>query len=234
MEQLQRVKTLAGGALSDDGHPQQMVINTEWGAFGSQGALDSIRTGVDHDVDADSLNPGQQIFEKMISGMYLGELVRNVIVQCARRGAVFAGALSDVMLTKDKFETKYMSLIESETALDEITQTKRILQDELKQSDVTAQDCVNVKRICAAVSTRAAFLSACGLAALIERVGKRDVTVAMDGTLYKQHPTFHRRMDVKLRSLLSSEVKVEMKLSEDGSGVGAALVAAVTQRLATR
>ncbi len=29
-------------------------------------------------VDEGSLNPGKQIFEKMISGMYMGELVRQV------------------------------------------------------------------------------------------------------------------------------------------------------------
>ena len=43
-----------------------------------KGELDFIRTKWDLLVDAESLNPGQQIFEKMISGMYMGELVRQV------------------------------------------------------------------------------------------------------------------------------------------------------------
>jgi len=37
----------------------QVVINTEWGAFSDNGALDSIRTQVDRDIDSESLNPGQ-------------------------------------------------------------------------------------------------------------------------------------------------------------------------------
>jgi len=39
----------------------QVVINTEWGAFGDNGVLDFIRTQVDHAVDSLSLNPGQHV-----------------------------------------------------------------------------------------------------------------------------------------------------------------------------
>ena len=66
-----------------------MVVNTEWGAFGDNGELDYVKTKWDEEVnflfealfefdpkvDASSLNPGKQTFEKMISGMYMGELV---------------------------------------------------------------------------------------------------------------------------------------------------------------
>ena len=45
-----------------------MVINTEWGAFGDNGELEFVRTKWDKEVDAMSVNPGKQIFEKMISG----------------------------------------------------------------------------------------------------------------------------------------------------------------------
>ena len=72
-----------------------MVVNTEWGAFGDKGELDYVKTKWDEEVeehllggfkfhlkvDARSLNPGQQTFEKMISGMYMGELVNIFISQ---------------------------------------------------------------------------------------------------------------------------------------------------------
>jgi len=44
------------------------VINTEWGAFGEDGALDHLLTEYDRQLDARSRNPGQQIYEKMTSG----------------------------------------------------------------------------------------------------------------------------------------------------------------------
>ena len=62
--------------------PQQMIVNTEWGAFGDNGELDYIVTKWDRAVDEASLNPGKQIFEKMISGMYMGEVVRQVSLDC--------------------------------------------------------------------------------------------------------------------------------------------------------
>ena len=62
----------------DSSGPRQMIVNTEWGAFGDNGELDYIVTKWDRNVDAASLNPGKQIFEKMISGMYMGEVVRQV------------------------------------------------------------------------------------------------------------------------------------------------------------
>ena len=39
----------------------QVIINTEWGAFGSNGCLDFLRTDVDKDIDQSSLNPGKQL-----------------------------------------------------------------------------------------------------------------------------------------------------------------------------
>ena len=57
------------GTLSQDpvvGAGKDIIINTEWGAFGDYGELDFIRTKWDEEIDEQSLNPGKQIFEKMI------------------------------------------------------------------------------------------------------------------------------------------------------------------------
>ena len=40
-------------------------------------------------VDEASLNPGAQTFEKMISGMYMGELVRQVLVDMVWEDLMF-------------------------------------------------------------------------------------------------------------------------------------------------
>jgi len=44
------------------------VINTEWGAFGEDGALDHLLTKYDRRLDIRSQNPSKQIYEKMTSG----------------------------------------------------------------------------------------------------------------------------------------------------------------------
>ena len=83
-----------------------------------------------------------------------------------------------------------------------------------------------------AISTRAAHLSAAGLVALLNRIPHSRVTVAVDGSLFKFHSRFHAQLKSKVNSLLAGrDVHVELVLANDGNGKGAALVAAVAQRL---
>lgn len=51
-------------------------------------------------------------FEKMISGMYMGELVRLILVECINKKLLFSGTLSEELSTPHRFYTKYVSEIE--------------------------------------------------------------------------------------------------------------------------
>ena len=51
-------------------------------------------------------------YEKLISGMYMGEIARRVIVECVARGGLFGGKLSDELNTPHRFYTKYVSEVE--------------------------------------------------------------------------------------------------------------------------
>lgn len=51
-------------------------------------------------------------FEKMISGMYMGELVRLILVKMAKERLLFGGKLTSDLLTTGHFETRYVSAIE--------------------------------------------------------------------------------------------------------------------------
>ncbi|KAI8477534.1 hypothetical protein Bbelb_447350 [Branchiostoma belcheri] len=94
------------------GEPNQVVVNMEWGAFGEDGALDDLRTPYDREIDEHSINKGQQIYEKMISGMYMGELVRLVLLEMTKQMLVFGGRTSTDLETRGTFQTKYVSEIE--------------------------------------------------------------------------------------------------------------------------
>lgn len=64
-----------------------MIINVESGMF------DKLPLGeFDRRVDAVSENPGDHLFEKMISGVYLGEVIRQTIIQAAREGMFSASS----------------------------------------------------------------------------------------------------------------------------------------------
>uniref|UniRef100_A0A8C1TKN4 Hexokinase-2 n=1 Tax=Cyprinus carpio TaxID=7962 RepID=A0A8C1TKN4_CYPCA len=216
-----------------DGDEGRMCVNMEWGAFGDDGALDDIRTEFDREIDAGSLNPGKQLFEKMISGMYMGELVRLVLVKMAKDGLLFQGHTTPDLLTTGHFQTSFISAIENNN--EGLVSAEQILRG--LGLDPSPEDCVATQRVCQIVSTRAAHLCAASLAAVLRQIrdnkatDRLRTTVGVDGSVYKNHPQFARRLNKMVR-LLVPDCDVRFLRSEDGSGKGAAMVTAVAYRLA--
>ena len=97
-----------------------------------------------------------------------------------------------------------------------------------------------VVEICGIVARRASRLAGAGIVALLKKMGKDAVTsdgnqknakkivVAMDGGLYEHYPFFREELRAAVTELLGEEVakRVKIVLSKDGSGIGAALLAA--------
>uniref|UniRef100_A0A9J8BZR8 Hexokinase-2 n=1 Tax=Cyprinus carpio carpio TaxID=630221 RepID=A0A9J8BZR8_CYPCA len=216
-----------------DGDEGRMCVNMEWGAFGDQGELEDICTEFDRAVDDQSTYPGKQRYEKMISGMYLGEIVRNVLLDFTAKGLLFRGKLSERLKSRGIFETKFLSQIESDRLA--LRQVRSILQH-LGLISSTCDDSILVKEVCSVVSKRAAQLCGAGLAAVVDKIRlnrgleKLSITVGVDGTLYKLHPHFSTIMRETLRDL-APDCEVTLIQSEDGSGKGAALITAVACRL---
>ncbi|XP_076141524.1 hexokinase HKDC1 [Alosa pseudoharengus] len=223
MEEMRNIETVEG----DEG---QMCVNTEWGGFGENGCIEDIRTKYDKEVDEGSLNSGKQRFEKMTSGMYLGEIVRQILIDLTSRGLLFRGRITEPLKTRGIFETKFLSQIESDRLA--LLQVRSILQH--LGLDSTCDDSIIVKEVCGAVSRRAAQLCGAGMAAVVDKIRENrgldhlEVTVGVDGTLYKLHPHFSRILKATVKEL-APKCDVEFVLSEDGSGKGAALITAVAK-----
>ena len=133
-----KVELLEDGSFKHG--PKEMIVNTEWGAFGNQGELDFILTKWDKRVDALSVNPGKQIFEKMISGMYMGEVARQVLVDLVRENLIFVGKDTSNLMKHGRFYTKYVSEIESDPVGD-YTRARMALQElDIDPDDVTTED----------------------------------------------------------------------------------------------
>ncbi|NP_998231.1 hexokinase-2 [Danio rerio] len=218
-----------------DGDEGRMCVNMEWGAFGDDGALDDLRTEFDREIDAGSLNPGKQLFEKMISGMYMGELVRLILVKMAKDGLLFQGHTTPDLLTTGHFQTSFVSAIENRKDDEGIVSAEQVLRG--LGLDPTPEDCVATQRVCQIVSTRAAHLCAASLAAVLRQIrdnkasDRLRTSIGVDGSVYKNHPEFARRLNKMVRSLVP-DCDVRFLRSEDGSGKGAAMVTAVAYRLA--
>jgi len=89
--------------------PQYMIINTEISIMGSDFLP---RTKYDKILDSQSSIPGFQPFEKMVSGLYLGELVRLAIVDYVENFNLFGGKLPKGMEIPYNFSVVQMSSIE--------------------------------------------------------------------------------------------------------------------------
>ncbi|KAI1718064.1 hexokinase domain-containing protein [Ditylenchus destructor] len=234
MEKINKIEKIKGEINhEEDGLPDEMCINTEWGGFGDDGGMDFARTKYDRILDENSINPGKQLMEKMISGMYLGELVRIVLEQLTIEGGLFKGDY-EAISQKGCFPTKFVSEIEKEMQEDEDNQFLRTQQvlEEIGVSSISPTDCANVAYVCSVVSTRAAHMCACGIATLLKRMNKPYVTVGVDGSVFRFHPTFETLLNQKIDDLVDGKLEFQLMLSEDGSGIGAALVAAVATRMA--
>ncbi|KAG8001479.1 Hexokinase-1 [Nibea albiflora] len=220
-----------GEKKEGDAEIPRMCINTEWGGLGDDGSLDDIITPYDLEVNQNSLNPGKQRFEKLTSGMYLGEVVRQVLLDLTRGGLLFRGHVTETLKTPGIFQTKYLSQIESDRLA--LLQVRSILQQLGLNS--TCDDSIIVKEVCGAVSRRAAQLCGAGMAAVVEKIRENrgldhlNITVGVDGALYKLHPHFAGVLQETAR-ILAPRCSVTFLPSEEGSGKGAALITAVARQ----
>lgn len=51
-------------------------------------------------------------YEKLISGKYMGELVRLVLMKLVNEDLLFNGEASELLKTRGSFETRYVSQME--------------------------------------------------------------------------------------------------------------------------
>ena len=92
-----------------------MMVNTEWGAFDNAREVLPI-TPFDNKLDRESINPRFQAYEKFISGMYLGEITRNILlalVDAAPKPILFNGKATERLNAHYGLDTEMLSLVES-------------------------------------------------------------------------------------------------------------------------
>ncbi|KAF9329048.1 glucokinase [Podila minutissima] len=227
LEQIDRITKWRG----DRQGRTEMVINMEFGAFDNERTILPF-TKYDRILDQASLNPGEQLFEKMIAGMYLGEIARNILLDLKELQLLFQHDSSWALDTMWSFDTAYMSAIEADATL-ELENTGRVLETIAQVSGSTLVDRQIVKTVVQLVGQRAARLSSMALAGILCHLGLsstgpiKHVAIGVDGSLYQFYPGFEKDIMDGLSDILGSKVRsqVNMGPSFDGSSVGAALAA---------
>ncbi|CAO3622571.1 unnamed protein product [Cunninghamella blakesleeana] len=227
----------------------EMAINTEWGAFDNEKRVLPL-TIYDNKLDRESTNPKQQIYEKLISSYYLGEIVRNVMMQSIDRLYLFKGHSSRLLNQPMGFTSKHLMMALNDTTDDLSIIQKRILHHHfhLPISSITWMDCHMVKYICELVVKRAAQLAAAGIGALLSHTNALFYTnhlshpssftsssssssnvihIAMDGFLFESVPNFEKIMLSTLKEIFGTSIQERIKfvLAKDCSSLGASVAA---------
>ncbi|XP_077218203.1 hexokinase-3-like isoform X1 [Tasmannia lanceolata] len=217
-----------------------MVVNMEWGNFWSSHLP---RTPYDIDLDAESPNPNDQGFEKMISGMYLGDIVRRVILRMAQESDLF-GDVTPSLSVPFILRTPLMSAMHEDNSPD-LREVARILKEILQISEVPLKVRRIVVRVCDVVTRRAARLAAAGIVGILKKIGRdgsggntsgrreslsktRRTVVAIEGGLYASYSMFREYLNDAVSEILGEEMApyIVLRTLEDGSGIGAAVLAA--------
>ena len=214
-----------------------IAINCEYGAFDNEHVVLPL-TKYDKIIDRDSPRPGQQAFEKMIAGLYLGEVFRLVLLDLHEKESCTIFPNQDLSQLQKPYslDASFLSLIE-EDPFENLSETHDLFKKTLG-IDAKKPELELCRRLAELIGTRAARLSACGIAAICTKKGIKTCHVGADGSVFNKYPHFKARGAQALREILdweppakrrgAVEDPVEIKPAEDGSGVGAALIAALT------
>ncbi|OWM84500.1 hexokinase-2-like isoform X2 [Punica granatum] len=210
----------------------EMVINMEWGNFWSSHLP---LTEYDHVLDVESMNPGEQIFEKMISGMYLAEILRRVMLRMAEEAEFFGDMVPPKLKIPFILRTYHMYTMHDDTSAD-LKVVGNKLRDILEISNTSLEMRKAIVELCDTIATRGARLSAAGIYGILKKLGRDKVrdgekqksVIALDGGLFELYTKFRECMKNTLKELLGEEVSENVVIihSNDGSGIGAALLAA--------
>ena len=209
------------------GDADEMIFNMECGNFDG---VDSIRTDADRRLDEESGADGQ-LMEKMIAGRYLGEVARLRIVRAAERGEGF----KDWVAAESDFTTPYAFTTEhlSDIIFDQSEQLEAtaMLLGRLGTPGAPLRDRRLLRDICVSVARRSARIVAASIAATATYIDARleyEHIVAADGSVFRGIPGYMTEVERGLKDILGDGAeRVRVCYLRDGSGMGAAVVAAI-------
>ncbi|KAJ5889135.1 Hexokinase [Penicillium tannophilum] len=225
MEECKLIPKLEDAALPDKA---SVIINTEYGAFDNDRKVLPLNP-FDWQIDGESARPDTQIYEKMVSGLYIGEMLRLILVTLHEQGKLFKGQDITRLRHGHSLEASFLSVAELDVSEDLDDMRKEFTESLSISPDLN--DLKVCRYLIGLVATRAARLYACGIAAICKKKNMKRCHVGVDGSVFNKYSAFKGRAAQGLRDIFDwppDELDlIALNPSEDGSGVGAALAAAL-------
>lgn len=213
-------------------HGDYMIINTEWG----DGKIPA-RCTVDEDisVDLESANPGHGLFEKMISGLYIGDVVRRILLKLAQSVGVYGGhaALNSPLAVAGSFDGATLSAMYHDNSSG-LRVVSSIFASKFGIYDLHHFELEAAKSVCTMVAVRSARLCAAAMVAVLSREFENTpsgkVAIAVDGstfTKFKGYRTLVRNTIDEILDDPSKSERLDILVADGSSVIGAAITAAV-------
>ncbi|KAK1483591.1 hexokinase [Colletotrichum tamarilloi] len=236
MERVSRITKLHSRVeFSTSASDAMMALNTEWGGFDNKlEVLPSTR--FDRDLDRDSVNPDDQHFEKRISGMYLGELLRRILIDLSQPGqSLFGFQVSgdSPLYTPDSIDSSLLSAAMISRGLGTNLLRPFLYGARSLWKLITSWLHVKVRFTISSKGTSGDFSTpGDGDSSQAENDGEDSneiIDVGVDGSLIEHFPNFEENLREALREIpeigVMGDRRIRIGMARDGSGVGAALIA---------
>lgn len=177
-----------------------MLINMESGAYGRVP-----RGTIDLEFDSGTVNPGEHIFEKMISGGYQGGFILSVIKKAAKEGLFsrqFAQAIACVeqLTSKEIDDFLYYPYSDNNT----------LASCCVKNQDKSEDDRMALYYIIDEMIERASKLVAVNLSSVMLKTGKgrnpcKPVCITAEGTTFYKSKLFKSKLDYYIKKFLNEQ-----------------------------
>jgi len=141
-------------------YAKHVIINTEMSMFGG-GVLPMTRW--DDILNRTHLRPDYQPLEYMITGRYLGEIVRLIIVEAVETAGLFRGELPHSMREPYSFDTSIVAFLEEDSSISLAASAALLQKEHTFPSYPSVEDLRFLRRICQVTSRRAAAYLATGI-----------------------------------------------------------------------
>ncbi|KAH6691380.1 glucokinase [Plectosphaerella plurivora] len=174
MERIEDITKLHGSpGFSNPGPDSFMALNTEWGGF--DGKLEVLPvTRFDEALDRESVNPDDQHYEKRISGLYLGEILRRVLLEDLQSEKPCLGLEvrpGSRLYEPYSIDSSFLSEVVRDAG-NGLAVAKQAISRALGVESVTTEDAEAIKTVAAAIGLRAARLSAIAIAGVVIQSGR--------------------------------------------------------------
>lgn len=222
------------------GYPQKwldeathVLVNTECSMFGKN-VFPTTRW--DDQLNDAHVRPDFQPFEHMISGRYMGELVRLIIVEAVRTAGLFSGELPEGLSVPYNLDTGTIAAMEMDNSKHLTTATALFSQHHPTTKPPSYNDIQFVRQISQLVSHRAAALLATGIHALwalrtesegLTPAQAGHTSIGCNGSVIEKYPFFRELCQSHLDELAAAsgaETKsITLEIAVESAIFGAAV-----------